>query len=176
MAAVGYLPRCPHMPIDQIIRHAAVTDMTNTRLRTAQERRADIQANAAELGIDDAFIDELVETFYGRIRADATLGPIFENAIGDTWAPHLATMKDFWASVALNAGRYSGKPVPAHMKHPQIERAHFAIWLGLFRQTLEDISPSAQTVAYFMERAERIAASLQLALFGVPGLPPRTTA
>lgn len=141
-----------------------------TRLRTAEERRKEIQDNAALLGIDDAFIDRLVETFYGRIRDDATLGPIFNAAIGDNWGPHLATMKDFWASVAMNAGRYSGKPVPAHQKHAAIQKEHFAIWLGLFRQTLEELSGSQKTVAYFMERAERIAQSLQLALFGIPGL------
>ncbi|MGD1935434.1 MAG: group III truncated hemoglobin [Candidatus Phaeomarinobacter sp.] len=146
-----------------------------TRLRTAEERRKDIQANAAARGIDDAFIDELVERFYGRIRQHATLGPIFNQAIGDNWPPHLATMKKFWASVAMNMGTYSGKPVPAHKKHTTIERKHFAIWLGLFRQTLEDMSPSALTVAYFMERAERIAQSLQLALFGIPGLEPAGT-
>lgn len=140
------------------------------QVRSAEERRRDIEENAAALGIDDAFIDQLVETFYGRIRQDEILGPIFDAGIGDNWGPHLATMKDFWASVSMNAGRYSGKPVPAHMKHTAIEKEHFAIWLGLFRQTLEELSPSALTVAYFMERAERIAQSLQLALFGVPGL------
>lgn len=144
--------------------------MTRTQLRSAEERRKDIQDTAAALGIDDAYIDLLVETFYERVRADATLGPIFDTAIGDNWVPHLATMKNFWASVALNAGRYSGKPVPAHKKHTAIEKQHFEIWLSLFRATLEDTAPKPATVLYFMERAERIAKSLQLALFGIPGL------
>ncbi len=85
------------------------------RIRSAEERRAEIQANAARLGIDDAFISDLVETFYARVRAHPRLGPIFNGEIDD-WPAHLAKLKDFWASVALNAGRYSGKPVPAHMK------------------------------------------------------------
>jgi hemoglobin len=140
-----------------------------THIRSASERRAEIEAKAAQLGIDDVFIDRLVETFYGRIREDATLGPIFNNAISD-WGPHLATMKDFWASVAFNAGRYSGRPVPVHLKHKTIRKEHFGVWLGLFREVLEEISPSPLTVAYFMERAERIAQSLQLAMFGLPGL------
>lgn len=144
--------------------------MTRTQLRTAEERRRDIQQTATALGIDDAYIDQLVETFYGRVREDATLGPIFDRAIGDNWGPHLATMKNFWASVAMNAGRYSGKPVPAHQKHTAIQPEHFDIWLGLFRSTLEDTAAKPATVLYFMERAERIAKSLQLALFGIPGL------
>ena len=144
--------------------------MTETRHRSAQERRAEIQAHAAALGIDEAYISLLVETFYGRIRAHELIGPIFENAIGDDWDHHLKTMKAFWASVALNAGRYSGKPVLAHKKHASIQPWHFNIWLALFEQTLKDTSPTPGAVNYFMERAERIAQSLQLAMFGLPGL------
>ena len=141
------------------------------RIISADQRRREIQARAAEMGIDDAYIELLVETFYQRIRAHALIGPVFEAVIGDNWAPHLARMKDFWASVALNAGRYSGKPVPAHQKLTGVEPWHFNIWLSLFRQTLEDTAPTPAAVPYFMERAERIAESLQLAMFGGPELP-----
>ena len=141
--------------------------------RSAEQRRAEIQARAAALSIDDAYISTLVDTFYGRVRADPLLGPVFERAIGDDWAPHLATMKDFWASVAFNAGRYSGKPVPKHQALEGVRERHFDIWLALFEQTLADTAPSAGAPAYFMERAERIAASLKLAMFGLPGLPPQ---
>ncbi|KJS39415.1 MAG: globin [Hyphomonas sp. BRH_c22] len=144
--------------------------MTEARLRSAEDRRAEIQATAAALGIDEAYISLLVETFYRRIRAHELIGPIFESAIGLDWAPHLETMKAFWASVALNAGRYSGKPVPAHKKHASIQPWHFKIWLALFEQTLKDTSPTPGAVTYFMERAEHIAQSLQLAMFGLPGL------
>lgn len=134
--------------------------------RSAEDRRRDIQENAARLGIDDAFISELVETFYARVRAHPRLGPIFNGEIND-WPAHLAKLKDFWASVAMNAGRYSGKPMPAHMKLEGITREDFGMWLGLFRQTLEDLAGSEETVDYFMQRAERIAQSLQLAMFGL---------
>lgn len=137
------------------------------RVRSAQERRKEIQAEAARLGIDEAYISLLVETFYSRVRADARLGPIFEQAISD-WIPHLATMKDFWASVALNAGRYSGRPVPKHKALTQVRAEDFAIWLTLFRQTLIDTAPTPEVVPYFMERAERIARSLQMAMFYSP--------
>ena len=136
--------------------------------------RAQVQAEAAEMGIDDAYISLLVDAFYERIRAHALIGPIFENAIGDNWTPHLSRMKDFWASVALNAGRYNGKPVPKHQQltkgEPSVQSWHFNIWLALFRETLEETAPSPGVVDYFMERAERIAKSLELAMFGVPGI------
>lgn len=137
--------------------------------RTAEERRRDIKAHAGSLGIDDAFISKLVETFYARVRQHDRLGPIFNGEIDD-WPDHLAKLKDFWASVAMNAGRYSGKPVPAHMKLEGVRREDFGEWLGLFRRTLEDIAPDAETVDYFMVRAERIAQSLQLAMFGLDSL------
>ena len=139
------------------------------RIRSAEARRAEIQSNAARLGIDDAFISKLVDTFYARVRAHPRLGPIFNGEIED-WPVHLEKLKDFWASVAMNAGRYSGKPVPAHMKLDGITPEDFRTWLGLFRQTLQDIAENEEAVAYFMVRAERIAQSLQLAMFELPSL------
>ncbi len=138
---------------------------------TAHARRAEIQRRANTIGIDEAYISLLVDEFYRRIRADETLGPIFEEALGDRWDYHLPRMKSFWASVALNAGTYSGQPVPAHKKLSRVQQSHFQTWLALFRQTLQDTSPTLEAVDYFMERANRIAESLQLAMFGFPGLP-----
>ena len=139
---------------------------------TAHQRREEIQRRANAIGVDEVYISRLVDEFYRRVRAHDVLGPIFEGAIGDRWDHHLPRMKSFWASVALNSGTYSGQPVPAHRKLTQVEQPHFTIWLALFRQTLEDTAPTPEAVDYFMERARRIAESLQLAMFGFAGLPP----
>lgn len=144
------------------------------RVRSAEDRRAEIQAHAAALGIDEAFISNLVETFYQRVRAHSKLGPIFAGAVED-WDEHLPKMKDFWSSVALSSGRYNGKPVPVHQVLDNVSEADFAGWLALFEATLNDIAPSQAAVPYFMERAERIARSLQLAMFGMPSLPTRNS-
>ena len=37
-------------------------------------------------------IEDLVATFYARIRKHPSLGPIFERVIGDDWTPHLKQM------------------------------------------------------------------------------------
>ncbi len=137
-------------------------------VQAANQRREQLQAEATAMGIDDDYISLLVDTFYTRVRQDSVLGPIFEKAIGDNWGTHLAKMKDFWASVAFNAGRYTGKPVPKHQKLNDVTPQHFTLWLSLFRQTLEETAPSDEVVTYFMERAERIAKSLQLAMFYKP--------
>lgn len=146
--------------------------MTET-IASAHERRAQIQAHAASIGINEAYISTLIDTFYARVRADPELGPIFNGEIGDGWGPHLVRMKTFWASVALNAGSYSGKPVPAHTKLHGVQPEHFDTWLALFRSTLTDTAPSSEAIDYFMERANRIAESLKLAMFGIPGLPAK---
>ena len=140
---------------------------------TARERRAELQRKARAIGIDEAYISRLVDTFYQNVRADERLGPIFDDVIQDRWNYHLPRMKDFWASVALHAGVYSGQPVPAHMKLTHVEQSDFQIWLRLFRETLEQTAPTLEAIDYFMERAHRIAESLQLAMFGLPGLSRR---
>ncbi len=143
----------------------------SSAVSTAHERRAEIRRKANAIGIDEAYISVLVDAFYTRVRAHAVLGPIFDRVIQDRWDHHLPRMKSFWASVALNAGTYSGQPVPVHRKLMRVGPPHFAIWLALFRQTLKDTAPAPEAIDYFMERAERIAESLQLAMFGFPGLP-----
>lgn len=148
--------------------------MAQSRYRSSSERRAEIQTNAAQMGIDDEYISRLVDTFYARIKADETLGPIFAGNV-ENWDTHLSKMKNFWSSVALHSSRYSGKPVPAHVKMAEeVAPEHFNLWLALFNKTLEDTAPSKAAIPYFMNRAERIANSLQLAMFGRPSHKQKT--
>lgn len=114
--------------------------------------------------VDRAFIGKLVRTFYGRVRADERLGPIFAAEIRGDWEPHLEKMTDFWCSVILKNGAYSGRPVPAHLKLSQVREEDFDIWLGHFRRTAAELCPP-EVAAVFVDRAERIAQSLRLAMF-----------
>ncbi|MEW9838044.1 group III truncated hemoglobin [Mesorhizobium marinum] len=114
--------------------------------------------------VDRQFIGDLVRDFYGRVRADPRLGPIFAAEIRGDWEPHLEKMTDFWCSVVLKTGDYSGRPVPAHLKLKQVREQDFQIWLGHFRATAEARCPPEVT-GVFVDRAERIARSLQLAMF-----------
>ncbi len=50
--------------------------------------------------LSEAVLTDLVHRFYGKVRLDPVLGPIFADRIGD-WEPHLEKMVDFWSSVAL---------------------------------------------------------------------------
>ena len=58
----------------------------------------------------------LVDLFYGRVRQDPLIGPVFNGAIHD-WDEHLDKLQAFWSSVMLTSGRYKGRPLPAHIKH-----------------------------------------------------------
>jgi hemoglobin len=126
--------------------------------------------------VDRAFIATLVRTFYGRVRADPRLGPIFAAEIADHWEPHLEKMTDFWCAVILKNGAYSGRPVPAHVRLKGVLEEDFDIWLDHFRATASELCP-APLAAVFVERAERIARSLKLAMFFTlapdPQRPPR---
>jgi hemoglobin len=115
-------------------------------------------------GIDDDSLRELVETFYARVRADAALGQVFNDAIHD-WPEHLDRLTDFWSSVMLTTGRYKGQPVPAHKKHgDRINPALFDRWLALWGETTDQLMVPAAAAA-LQVKAARIAESLQLALF-----------
>lgn len=124
----------------------------------------------AGLRLDEAGLRTLVDRFYERVRADAELGPIFNDAVHD-WPEHLARLTDFWHSVMLTSGRYKGQPVPAHLKHRErITPELFERWLGLWAKTTAELmQPDA--AAAMQEKAGRIAESLQLAMFYRPELP-----
>lgn len=112
--------------------------------------------------LSEALVTQLVQLFYARIRDDAELGPIFERRLAGRWDAHLAQMIEFWSSVVLLTGRYRGRP---HEKHQMLGLTpeHFERWLGLFETTVADLctGPAAAT---FIDRAHRIAESLQIGL------------
>ena len=135
---------------------------------TPAERREQIVADiTARTGIDEVMIERLVRGFYDKVRADEMLGPIFDARIKD-WEPHLQQMCAFWSSVALMSGRYHGAPMPKHLPLP-IDAAHFDRWLNLFEATAAEICPP-EAAAHFVERAHRIAASLELGVAGANGV------
>jgi hemoglobin len=100
-------------------------------------------------------ISELVDRFYDRVRADALLGPIFDRAIGNSWALHLAKMKAFWSSVMLASRAYKGNPMMTHLALPRLGREHFERWLELWRETVPEVC-SEPAASVFVEKAEMI--------------------
>lgn len=119
--------------------------------------REEKRRQAAEMGVDDAFVSNLVDRFYARIQTDAVLGPIFAERIAD-WGPHLDQMKRFWRSILFSSGEYLGRPMPVHLAIPGLDKPLFARWLDLFAETLAEIGGGA-AAEHVHERARMIANS-----------------
>jgi hemoglobin len=114
---------------------------------------------AERTGIDEAMIERLVRTFYGRVQKDDLLGPVFAGRITD-WEPHIKLLCSFWSSVVLMTGRYHGQPMAKHLPL-SIGPEHFDRRLALFGETAREICPPA-AAEHFIARAQRIGASLEM--------------
>lgn len=108
-------------------------------------------------------LPELITTFYGRVRQDPQLGPVFNDAIAD-WDHHLGLLVDFWSSVMLGSRSFNGNPMAAHLKHPdRIRPEMFERWLAIWGETTDErLSPPA--AAAIQAKAARIGQSLSMAL------------
>jgi hemoglobin len=52
------------------------------------------------------------------VRQDGVLGPVFAEAIGNDWAPHIEKINQFWLTATrLGTGYESARFLPAHMQH-----------------------------------------------------------
>ncbi|MDT7827451.1 group III truncated hemoglobin [Pricia sp. S334] len=85
----------------------------------------------------------LVETFYGRIRKDKVLGPIFNGIISD-WKEHLSLLTDFWETQLFLTRKYYGNPVTAHQEvdekmEGKITSEHFGLWLNIWFATIDEL-------------------------------------
>lgn len=91
--------------------------------------------NTDILKIED--IKMLVDVFYGKVRTNPIIGPIFNNVIGENWEKHLQRMYDFWQTILLDTPAYSGSPFLKHAKLP-IDKEHFDTWIALWYQTIDE--------------------------------------
>ncbi|MFK2878736.1 group III truncated hemoglobin [Rhodanobacter hydrolyticus] len=117
--------------------------------------------------LDETRIANLVDRFYDKVRADASIGPIFNAAVHD-WPEHKALLTRFWSSVALGTQSYRGNPMAVHRGQPAIRASHFVRWLELWRETTREVLDD-DDAARMQDYADRIGRSLRLGM----GLPER---
>ena len=79
-------------------------------------------------------ITQLVHGFYGDVRRDPLLGPVFEKALHGQWDAHLQRLVDFWSTVVLGTRSFKGDVFGKHMALEGVTPAHFAAWVGLWQQ------------------------------------------
>jgi hemoglobin len=139
---------------------AHLTKVWHTRLRVT-EAQMSLAYTPPDVSEDE--IKTLVHTFYGRVREDDLIGPIFNAKVHD-WPEHLAKLCDFWSSVVLRTGRFQGRPMQTHLLiADQIRGEHFDRWLDLFEKTAREVLPEA-VAPVFIQRARQIADSFE---FGI---------
>jgi hemoglobin len=130
------------------------------------------QTDCPAAAFSDAALRQLVETFYGRVRQDPMIGPVFEAAIND-WPHHFDLLTRFWASVLRGERHYEGRPMPAHLKlgltPPMFER-----WLEHWGAVTGELFAPAEA-AILRERAWRIGQAFQSVLFFDPVAEERRT-
>ena len=116
--------------------------------------------------VNEASIERLVRAFYGRAREDAVIGPIFNASVAD-WEHHIGNITDFWSSIVLRTGVYSGRPMRPHLLLP-LQGEHFDRWLMIFEATARELF-SAEVAAIFIDRARRIADSFEMGIASTRG-------
>lgn len=113
-------------------------------------------------------ISLLVHTFYGRIRKDQVLGPIF-NAVITDWDSHLELLTDFWETQLFLKRKYNGNPVSAHqavddkMNHT-ITPEHFGLWLNIWFATLDELF-EGESAWIAKNRAQKMSTMLYMQIY-----------
>lgn len=113
---------------------------------------------------DRADIQLLVDTFYTKVRADETIGYLFNDVAKVNWELHLPRMYDFWENILFQTGGFKGNPMVAHVKlHQQspLTAAHFEQWLKLFLATVDELFEGDKT-ELIKQRARSIATMMQI--------------
>ncbi|MDF1814731.1 MAG: group III truncated hemoglobin [Verrucomicrobiales bacterium] len=85
-------------------------------------------------------INRLVHDFYGRVRADDLLGPVFDDIAGVDWDTHIPKIADFWETALFRTGNYKGNPLRPHLLlslQTTMDREKFQRWLELFFETVD---------------------------------------
>lgn len=87
-------------------------------------------------------IEVLINTFYGHVRKDETIGFIFDKIIGDDWSHHLPIMYQFWDTVLFQNPGYIGNPIKKHIdidKDIPLTGDHFQRWIELWKYTVDEL-------------------------------------
>ena len=85
-------------------------------------------------------VEQLIDTFYDKVRRDDVIGFIFNDVAKVNWEKHLPVMYDFWESVIFLTNKYVGNPMGVHIQlneRVKFTREHFHRWVQLFTGTVD---------------------------------------
>ncbi len=84
----------------------------------------------------------LVNTFYDDVKADKTIGDIFNKVVAVNWDEHLPKMYDFWEGILLGGGAFKGNPMQAHIalsKQTEMGKEQFDAWQTIWNKTIDSL-------------------------------------
>ena len=115
---------------------------------------------------EDIFL--LVTTFYGKVRLDSLLGPIFNMVIKD-WEHHFDRLTDFWQSNLFFEKTYHGDPLQKHAEVDKrvggtINEFHFGHWLNLWYQTIDELF-EGETAQIAKNRARNMGTFMHIKIY-----------
>jgi hemoglobin len=109
-------------------------------------------------------VEILVTRFYEKVKADATIGYIFNDIAKVNWEKHLPIMFSFWENVLFYTGSYEGNPMDIHLHLNRVvplTKPHFARWNELFLQTVDELFEGTNAILA-KQRALSISTVMQL--------------
>lgn len=86
-------------------------------------------------------IENLVNTFYSKVKGDELLSPIF-NLTEEDWQRHLPRMIDFWDNWVFQSGAYRGGMMAVHIETNERNRLTdelFQRWIFLFNEAVDTL-------------------------------------
>jgi len=87
-------------------------------------------------------IIQVVEAFYKKVRADETIGFIFNDIAKVDWEQHMPIMYDFWESTVFGTGTYTRNAMTPHFilqDKVKFTDAHFETWILHFNNTVDEL-------------------------------------
>lgn len=113
--------------------------------------------------ISGAEIKIVIDTFYDKVRADASIGFIFNDIAQVDWEHHMPIMYDFWESTVFGTGTYTRNAMTPHFvlqDKVKFTAAHFERWVFLFVTTVDELY-AGENAEIMKMRATSIAGLMQ---------------
>ena len=113
-------------------------------------------------------IEELVNSFYDKVKQDDLIGFIFNDVAKVNWEKHLPVMYDFWENIIFFTNKYSGNPMIVHTHLSQrtpLTKEHFQRWIKLFTETVDELFEGNKAMVA-KEKAKSIAGIMQVKIAG----------
>lgn len=112
----------------------------------------------------------LVNSFYDKVKQDATIRHFFTEVVKVDWDKHLPVMYRFWENIVFHTGSYTGNPMEVHQQlHNKcpMHKFHFDRWIALFNETVDELF-EGEKAFQIKQRALSIATVIQMKIADMP--------